>query len=167
MSMVAVFVEVTNEQYRSFVADPQPDTLIAWMESEEDGQGDDAPVSMLDLDKDWHAVHFVLTGDVDTVDSPEGFILGGEEVGEEFGYGPARAMDAAQVAEASRALQAISPEQFQARIDLKAMAKNDVYPSVWDRDDIVLDGIVDAYTNLRSWLAGVAGRNNPVLLVLT
>ncbi len=56
----------------------------------DDGELDDfgEPVS---LGKDWHLLHFALTGTADAAPGPAGdAILGGEELGEDLGYGPAR-----------------------------------------------------------------------------
>jgi len=58
-----------------------------------------------DLDKNWHTIHYLLTGEPEPDSSALGSaILGGEEVGEDLGYGPARLITPEKVAEISTAL---------------------------------------------------------------
>ena len=46
---------------------------------------------MLDLDKSWHALHYLICLDIQPNEKSESkCILGGEEIGEDLGYGPAR-----------------------------------------------------------------------------
>lgn len=110
-----------------------------WLE----GQALDAPT--VDLDKAWHGVHHALTGSAwEPGGELGGVVLGGTEFGEDFGYGPSRWLSTQEVSRLAAALEAMSPEAFAARIDLAAMARDDVYPAVWDRAEEADD--------LREWL---------------
>jgi hypothetical protein len=52
----------------------------------------------LDLHKHWHILHFALTGSVEEVPGPAGdALLGGEELGEDLGYGPLRVLSVERV----------------------------------------------------------------------
>src|SRR5262249_37024227 len=63
----------------------------------------------LSLEKSWHGLHFVLTGSNDGDRMPLAFLLcGGQEVGEDLGYGPAHLLSPAQTLQVANALDGIS-----------------------------------------------------------
>jgi Domain of unknown function (DUF1877) len=52
------------------------------------------------MDKEWGGIQFLLNGDPDSTKGPYGqVIFGGQEIGPNMGYGPARVLNAKQVAE--------------------------------------------------------------------
>ena len=118
------------------------DGFVDWLE--EYGQR-----RSFDVDKAWHAVHFLLTGTAQETAGPLGaVVLGGEEFGGDLGYGPPRWLSPTRVDEAATALAAISDDEARSRLDFSAMQAADIYPSIWDRDpaaehldDFVLDGV--------------------------
>lgn len=56
-------------------------------------ESDDDETSV-DLGKAWHGIHWLLTGSPDSTDDVTSeAILGGQPVGEDLGYGPARLLD--------------------------------------------------------------------------
>ena len=88
-----------------------------------------------DVDKAWNALHFTLTGDAWETSGPLGeVVLGGEPFGEDVGYRPPRWLSAEVVNRLADGLAALSPQQFASQIDVAALARNEVYPSIWDRD---------------------------------
>ncbi len=74
----------------------------------------------LEFEKHFHALHFGLTGDVD--EKAQGPLanavlgLGGQEVGEDSGYGRPRVLSPDQVAEISRALEAFEDHVLEQRL---------------------------------------------------
>jgi hypothetical protein len=130
----------------------------------EDGElepGDDA---LLDLDKTWHGIHFLLTGEAWSGAPPLDFIVsGGREVGDEedVGYGPARAFSSAQVAQVAAALDPITPETLRERFDGERMMRAEIYPEIWDRDpadDDTLGYLVEYFELLKPFIADAARR---------
>ncbi|MDE7479201.1 MAG: YfbM family protein [Lachnospiraceae bacterium] len=95
--------------------------------------------NLLDIDKAWHAIHFILTGcvyDVDEDDILSQLVLGGIPVSEEdMGYGPARLIGKETVAQLAEALKEWNEETFRENFDMKAMKDNDIYPMMSDEDD--------------------------------
>ena len=92
--------------------------------------------SDLDLEKAWHGLHVVLTGTAAAGAPPLNFLAaGGEPLGADLGYGPARALPSAGVRHLAAALAAFSAEDLQARTDPRALARAGAYPAVWDRDE--------------------------------
>jgi hypothetical protein len=125
MGMIMQWDEVEAADLARVVA-LDDDELFDWLE-----EGDDRAV--FDIDKAWHGVHFVLTGDAWETTGPLGAaVLGGTEFGEDNGYGPSRYLDPGEVAALARDLEALVPETFVERIDLAALAANDIYPGGWD-----------------------------------
>ena len=59
----------------------------------------------ISLDKAWHGVHYLLCGKAEPgTDLESQAVMGGTEVGEDLGYGPARYFDADKVADIAREL---------------------------------------------------------------
>jgi hypothetical protein len=88
--------------------------------------GDDHDV--LNLQKSWHTLHYLLTGSAEPVDTPLGkAILGGSDVGPDLGYGPARLLRAEEVQVVATALAALSPEDVARRFDLPTMQGVGIY----------------------------------------
>lgn len=106
----------------------RPDRITTFFEDEE--------VSHSDLDKAWHGIHFLLTGDAWSGTLPAATLLsGGREVGDiDLGYGPARAFSPEEASAFQAHIAAISAEQFDARFDAKRLIQHDIYPTIWDRD---------------------------------
>lgn len=91
--------------------------------------------NMLDIDKSWHAIHFILTGEVWDVDEENilsQIVLGGSPVNDEdMGYGPARLLSKDVVCQAADALKQWDEAYFRKNFDifnLEAMVENHVYP---------------------------------------
>ena len=83
---------------------------------------------LIDFDKAWHALHFVLTGSADGTDSPLSLLLGkGEPAGEDGGYGPPLLVSAAEMRQFHEALAGLSDEDLRQRYDPRAMLAADVY----------------------------------------
>ena len=94
-----------------------------------------------DLDKAWHALHFLLTGTAWGGDAPLNFLLlGGREVGTiDVGYGPARAIDSRDVARIAAVLAALEETELRNRYRPREMMRLEIYPEIWDREPADLD----------------------------
>jgi hypothetical protein len=93
----------------------------------------------LSLEKAWHGLHYLLTGSAAEGEWPLAFLLqGGEEVGEDDGYGPPRLFAHDEVEELDAALSAISDDELWRRFDPEQMEAEGVYPNCWDEaeDDL-------------------------------
>ncbi|MDX2198473.1 MAG: YfbM family protein [Phycisphaerae bacterium] len=108
------------------------------------------------LEKAWHGLHFVFTGRADEAPAPFGYLLsGGEEMGEDLGYGPARYLTLAEVGRFRDVLLAIGEQEFDRRFDLAALEQNDIYPGCWDEDR---DELLEEYTEYFDLLKAELGR---------
>jgi hypothetical protein len=99
------------------------------------GTGSKAPSVW--LEKAWHGLHYLLTGDAWESESPLGFITGGGNPieGSDMGYGEARTFTPADVQEIDAALTAVSGDQLWSRFDAPAMTEAGIYPLIWDEGE--------------------------------
>lgn len=99
------------------------------------GSNEDNEVSV-SLEKAWHGLHYLLTGDPWGGDGPRAFLLsGGTEEGEDMGYGPARLFDRDEVQEIARELSGLSADELWKGFDPEAMAQAEIYGAGWDDED--------------------------------
>jgi hypothetical protein len=92
--------------------------------------------SSLSLEKSWHGLHYLLTGSAWEGEPPLGFLLrGGERVGEDQGYGPARLFQPAEVQQIDSALSRISNDQLWSRFNPTQMEQLQIYPGIWDKPE--------------------------------
>src|SRR5688500_17021681 len=81
----------------------------------------------LDVDKAWHAIHYLLNGEAWDGEHPLDFwTVGGTELAE-LGYGPARGFTAADVKAIAAALEGIDTAKLFERWDAKKMRKAKIY----------------------------------------
>jgi len=165
MGMVACFAGVTAAMIDELKSDP--DGVQEYLYPDD---GDGEPPHYVDVDKAWHCIHFMLAGDAGMGPNPASWaFFGGEEVGEDVGYGPARILQPAQVRSIASALSSIGESEFKARYSPNEMLAADVYLGdmcVRDGDD-ALDYIVSNYQNLVAFYRGAADRGEGAILWLS
>jgi hypothetical protein len=169
MGMIIVFRLARRERLSSLLASPEQVTDFL-----RDTGGEDAGLSedRLDLDKAWHGLHFLLTGTDWGGTPPLNFIVaGGETIGDvDVGYGPARAFTPEQLAEISRALDALGSDALRQRFDPVRMLELDIYPGIWDRDpadDDTLGYVLDYFEMLKPFLRKGAERGLGLIVYMT
>ena len=140
---------------------PPPPLVLA------DGEGE-----VVDLDKSWHGLHYLLTGSAWEGDPPLNFLLvGGRDVGlDEVGNGPARTFSPAETRAVAAALGGLTDEDLQSRFAPAEMMELEIYPEIWDRapaEDDTLGYLMEHVGELRRALAGVVARGHGLLVTLT
>jgi hypothetical protein len=178
MGMVFEAVAITSEQATAMTTDQQLlDSLLFDDQGGEavDSAGldnasarDDAP-SRIDLDKSWHGIHFLLTRSARDTSPPLGLaILGGRNVGEDNGYGPARVLDPPQVRIVADALTALDHDRLRRDYDPAAFVHADIYPSgIWREPDIISEYLIPNLQVLTTFYAQAGATGRAVLLALT
>lgn len=127
---------------RLFKREPPPRERAPWRAPSDDFR--------VHLDKAWHCVHFLLSGDPWKGDLPSAYLLaGGTELGDvDVGYGPARALSPAQVSEFHQYLCTVTESDLRERCDPGAMERAEIYgalesvdevPYVWDHIEALRD----------------------------
>lgn len=131
--------------------------------------GEDEPPNCIDVDKAWHGIHYMLTGVADGGAEPLSLaVLGGEEIGDDIGYGPARFLVPEQVAAVASALTELGDEAFRERFAPQAMARAKIYPDIiWVRDgDDALDYVMENYQQMVTFYVDAAARGDGAFLWL-
>jgi len=161
MGMVACFTSLSEE-------------ILARLREDEDliedflypDDGDSEPDNYIDLDKAWHGLHYLLTGEAEGAEAPLGLaVIGGEEFGPDVGYGPARFLSAEQVAQVAKALEPITVESLSAKFDPQDMEHKQIYPDIiWVRDGAdALDYLLENYEQLAVFYRDAAARGEAVI----
>ena len=117
----------------------------------------------LDLHKSWHMLHYLFTGTAWDGRAPENTLLaGGREIGEDLGYGPARLVGASETAAFAAFLSSLSLDDLGRRVDLRAMARLEIYcASDGDDDAAEIHEDLDHYFPLlKDYVAAAATRGH-------
>jgi len=147
MSMIGNFFQLTPSQLDSFNTNPAE--VVSFIYTDE-GKNENG----IDIDKSWHAIHFMLNGKKYEGNLPLfNVVLGGTEIGGDVGLGPARYLNATEVAEVAETLRSLPPDEFETRYDAAALTANDIYSQIWgeDKDGEDLKYIVSYYVTLRNY----------------
>lgn len=110
-----------------------------------------SPDAMVGLHKSWQIIHYVLTGTPESGPAPLNLLLvGGEEVGGDLGYGPARLIEARALQEFAKALKTFDLEGVLGRLDVAKMAAAGVY--CVHEDDEPEGQLIELEEDLRHYL---------------
>lgn len=135
MSLIGHVYLLPEARIQALLADP---TLVV---AAIDGAYNEPGAGFVDLDKAWHALHYLLSGSARDGEGPLAFLLkGGTPVGDEdFGYGPARVFQPAEVSAIADALAGVSQRTLLPRFDLKKFERLDLYPGRWSEVNLRSD----------------------------
>jgi len=126
---------------------------------------------LLDIDKMWDVLHFVLTG-VSSCDPIENNPLSEAVVGVrplEGQDGFVAYTEKERVAEILAALEAFDMEQAMATFSMDACKKAELYPDIWDYDDeeeLVKEEISDYFQNMKDFYREVLEVNGHVMVTI-
>lgn len=88
--------------------------------------------SCTSLEKAWHGLHYLLTGEALEGDGPLAFLLsGGKQLGDDD-ESPVRWFTPEETGSIHQALSGVSDDTLWSRFDPIQMEQNGVYPSIWD-----------------------------------
>lgn len=133
MGMIWVGYRSEAERARAILLDP--DALDDLLGAEDESEAGGLPC--VDIDKSWAGLHWLLAGEVGPTDEVVSqAILGGEPIGEDLGYGPARLLLPPAVQAVAEALAVVEETGLRSRLDGAAMEEAGVYPSICDEDDV-------------------------------
>ena len=125
---------------------------------------------ILKLDKEWHGVHYLLSGSAEpgpTLLSQA--VMGGTALGADdegfSGYGPARYFTAAQVGEIAAAMSSPQFEsQAAARFDPEKMTELEIYPG-WESSEDA-EWVMDAFRRVRDFYSDAANKGRAIVTCL-
>ena len=125
---------------------------------------------IVDLDKEWHATHHLLTGSADACDSPLSLIVGDfEGVGEDNGYSPAWFIPPAALQSFSVALSDLDRTELGKRFNPDAMVEEQVYigDAIREEGQEGLGYLLERVAALRSFAARAAAKGSGAFAVIT
>lgn len=167
MSMVMCLQATDDDAIDALMDDPES------VEEVLDLDGDSA-TSTCDLDKAWHGLHYLLSGDASLEDRPTDdplffLIAGGAPIGDvDVGYGPVRAIRSEQTQRIAQALAAVSVDQLRSRFDPAKMTELDVYPNIWESEGMfAFDYVARFYPQLVKFVQRASADGRGLLVYLT
>ena len=161
MGMVASFVAVSPETLQRLRSDE--DSIEEFLYPDDE---DSSPPNSIDIDKSWHGIHYLLTGQAEGGEGAVALaVFGGEEFGPEVGYGPARFLLPEQVVQIAGALSKIEASELAKRFNPKDMTAKDIYLTpMWERDgNEALDYALEYYQQLPVFYRDAASRGDAVI----
>jgi len=179
MGMVMTARMLTGDEMTVALSSPEALERLLYPEDEDEARA-------IDVDKAWHGIHWLLTGssddrppaprkralfrraapEPDPVGAEWLAVLGGEPIGDDNGYGPARLLRPEQVAAVAAVLTPLDRETLAGRVDLAAMDAEGLYPAIWDEDDVYDEYLGPNYEVLRDFYLAAAGEGAAVLLAI-
>jgi hypothetical protein len=163
MSMIGNYRRLSEEDLDEILQEPESILNALYPEDSDIPDG-----SQLDIDKAWHLIHFLLTGEPWEGAEPLcNAVLGGAEIDEEdVGYGPARYLTSTEVNAVATALASISPEELWTRFDLAKVHEADIYPSSWEGNDSDRDYILSYFNDLKAFFTTAQQQHDCMILYL-
>ena len=164
MSMTGAFVALSRSELDTLIADPANvgEFFIEQLQAQDESH-------VLGIDKSWHGIHFLLTGEQYGGEPPASLpILGGVEFGPEISYGSARYLMPHEVKEAAAHLAATPVEALKARYKPQQLEKADIYPTgIWESEgDQAFEYLAHWYVPLQEFYAKAAARGEAMLLAI-
>jgi len=114
-------------------------------------------VGYVDLDRSWHAIHYVLTGSADGGPEPHCFLhRGGVSLDYESAFVRALSVEATQAFH--EALDGVDDEEFANRFDVAQLHEAGICPQDWDETDAdtALVSVLTYYIFLRNFVKAAA-----------
>ena len=160
MGMVAFFAAIDQETANRLKSSPAEIGEYLYPDD-----GDDEPDNSIDIDKAWHGIHYMLTGTPYEGEPPLSWaIMGGEPVGDDVGYGPARFLSAEQIEMISKALP--DTESFKGSYAPQEMESAEIYPDqIWmSEGEEALEYLVSNYEAMAAFYNTAASRGDGAIL---
>jgi Domain of unknown function (DUF1877) len=138
----------------------------------EEMEAEDAAGRVFRLEKEWHALHFLLTGDA-SLDPPSpvppplgNVVFGGTATPIYGGNGPVRYLNPQEVREVADVLRAIPVEELQRRFNAENFNERRIYPMQrpggWDQEG--LEPLLEMYPELVEFFGRAAETGDLVLI---
>lgn len=166
MSMMGWVLGVTPAQMRAFRANPDLAGEVAIAAEEGRHEMAEAPGPLarpLGLEKSWHLLHYAFTGTAGPSGMPAGALMDGEEMGKDFGYGPARLLGVDATRAFSDFLRNVDVHQLQTRMNATQMEHDGVYAAPGD-DGEVREEFELYFPQLREYVHRMADEHGGLLV---
>ncbi len=164
--MIATLLRVPKHELDHYLKDSSELEEILY-----GGEFGDHDHEVIDLDKAWDGIIFLLTGQsVETVDEKNPFlkIFFSNQIineGQDFGSGPAHYLLPNQVKQINEMLSKLTLEQLVFKFNPKKMHTLGVYPNIWDGDE-AFDYLWDNFETLQIFYTYAAKENHAIISVV-
>lgn len=117
----------------------------------------------------WHALHYLLSGQVWSGIMPEAFLLdGGSFIGSvDVGYGPARIFDIDETKAIAAMLARKQPADLAELFNPLRMVDVDIYPQIWDSNPEAFDNCLHYFKKLQHFMRHAAENERGLVVYLT
>jgi hypothetical protein len=164
MSMIGNYMRVKPDQLTFLQKFPENVTNLLFPEEDSDFSSE----CHLDIDKTWHAIHFLLNGETWAGTPPlQNTVRGGIEISDEdVGYGPARFLNPKEVKQTAKALSEISEAELLSRFDPVELNAAGIYPETWGEIEKEQEYIGQHYRALVNFFQEASEAGDAMLLYL-
>ena len=163
MGMIGNLFRVTTKDLQEILKDSS--LLEAKVYSEDSDNAND----LLDLDKSWEGIFYLLTGhgiaEIEAAKPPLSWTLfSGQIIDEEqdMGYGPAHYISSDQVQQLNKELDKVTIDELRQKYNGKQMDEAGLYPQVWAEAES-LDYIIDYFGQLKEFYKTAEKENKAVI----
>jgi hypothetical protein len=163
MSMIGNLLRVTENELKNYINDS---SLL------EDRIYADEVSNLLDIDKTWDGILYILTGytieNIDKAKPPLKWVIFGDNIidGEQdLGYGPANFCTPQEVVDVNIALSAISSVEFRTKFDsLDLAGEKDAYPGiVWPNREEAFEYYLEYFLQIKEFYLLAAENGQAVI----
>jgi len=134
MSMIGKLLRVSSNELEAYLKDS------SLLEARLDAALDHDDPNLVDIDKSWDGINFLLTGSIvgDSDHPLEKILFSMQYIDEnqDLGYGPGNYVTSKQVKELNEQISKISSQELGKRYDSKKMEELELYPNSWDETDM-------------------------------
>jgi len=161
MSMIGNYYRVSREQLEELLKNPELVSEVVF--------GKEEGPSTLEIDKAWHGIHFLLTGNPWGGEPPLKYIvLGGKALGKKgLGYGLPQYITSGQVKEAAKGLSEISMDELRKRYNPDRFFDVDIYPGIWDEGEEALDYLLGFFPDIVEFFESAAKNDQAIIFAIT
>ena len=164
MSMIGNLLRVSSSELDEYLNDS------SLLEARLDAALDVDDPNLVDIDKSWDGINFLLTGTiVGDSDNPLQKVLFSEQYideSQDLGYGPAHYLTAKQVKELNEEILKILIEELQKNYDSKKMIELELYPNAWEENDMV-NYLTDNFKIVQEVYATAAQNDQAIITFLS
>ena len=122
----------------------------------------------MDLDKNWAAIHFLLTGTDGEAPPPAGMLFLGTPISEDWGYGPVRTLSALQIHQFSKFLSSLTNDELERRFDFDRMHELKIYPDIWNRhDNADKEWVLESFTKLKNFVKAASKEKKLLMTIIS
>lgn len=126
-----------------------------------------AVANRVSLEKAWHGLHYLLTGETWEGHGPLAFLLAGGEQLRADEESPVRWFSPDEANEIHQALAAVSNNQLWSRFDADEMESRQIYPGIWDEPESDLkEEYVGYFEQLKQVVAAAAKSRQGLMITL-